>query len=179
MADSDYLTIYNAYLGWIKTRQEGGYRSEIAYCQKNFLNRTSLLTLEDVKQEVIKLVKAAGFLSSTTSNSFEGNRATQTLSFQEIALLKAVLTAGLYDNVGKIIYTKSVDITEKLACIVETAQGKAQVHPSSVNRDLQIYGWLLYQEKVKCSFSNSSIPDIILEVSHNKFGCPPNTIVDS
>uniref|UniRef100_A0A452SCJ4 ATP-dependent RNA helicase DHX29 n=1 Tax=Ursus americanus TaxID=9643 RepID=A0A452SCJ4_URSAM len=148
MADSDHLTIYNAYLGWKKARQEGGYRSEVAYCRRNFLNRTSLLTLEDVKQELIKLVKAAGF-SSSTSNDWEGNRASQTLSFQEIALLKAVLAAGLYDNVGKIIYTKSVDVTEKLACIVETAQGKAQVHPSSVNRDLQTYGWLLYQEKVK------------------------------
>ncbi|KAL2779698.1 ATP-dependent RNA helicase DHX29 isoform 1 [Daubentonia madagascariensis] len=149
MADSDHLTIYNAYLGWQKARQEGGYRSEITYCRRNFLNRTSLLTLEDVKQELIKLVKAAGFSSSTTSTSWEGNRASQTLSFQEIALLKAVLAAGLYDNVGKIIYTKSVDVTEKLACIVETAQGKAQVHPSSVNRDLQTYGWLLYQEKVR------------------------------
>lgn len=98
------------------------------------------------------MVKAAGFSSSTTSNGWEGNKASQTLSFQEIALLKAVLAAGLYDNVGKIICTKSVDVTEKLACIVETAQGKAQVHPSSVNRDLQTYGWLLYQEKVKCSF---------------------------
>uniref|UniRef100_A0A8C9JRF6 ATP-dependent RNA helicase DHX29 n=1 Tax=Panthera tigris altaica TaxID=74533 RepID=A0A8C9JRF6_PANTA len=149
MADSDHLTIYNAYLGWKKARQEGGYRSEIAYCRRNFLNRTSLLTLEDVKQELIKLVKAAGFSSSTASNDWEGNRASHTLSFQEIALLKAVLAAGLYDNVGKIIYTKSVDVTEKLACIVETAQGKAQVHPSSVNRDLQTYGWLLYQEKVR------------------------------
>ncbi|EHH26500.1 ATP-dependent RNA helicase DHX29 [Macaca mulatta] len=149
MADSDHLTIYNAYLGWKKARQEGGYRSEITYCRRNFLNRTSLLTLEDVKQELIKLVKAAGFSSSTTSTSWEGNRASQTLSFQEIALLKAVLVAGLYDNVGKIIYTKSVDVTEKLACIVETAQGKAQVHPSSVNRDLQTHGWLLYQEKIR------------------------------
>ncbi|XP_032706449.1 ATP-dependent RNA helicase DHX29 isoform X2 [Lontra canadensis] len=149
MANSDHLTIYNAYLGWKKARQEGGCRSEIAYCRRNFLNRTSLLTLEDVKQELIKLVKAAGFSSSTTPNDWEGNRASQTLSFQEIALLKAVLAAGLYDNVGKIIYTKSVDVTEKLACIVETAQGKAQVHPSSVNRDLQTYGWLLYQEKVR------------------------------
>ncbi|XP_076973258.1 ATP-dependent RNA helicase DHX29 isoform X1 [Tamandua tetradactyla] len=149
MADSDHLTIYNAYLGWKKAQQEGGYRSEMVYCRRNFLNRTSLLTLEDVKQELIKLVKAAGFSSSTTSNGWEGNRASQTLSFQEIALLKAVLAAGLYDNVGKINYTKSVDITEKLACVVETAQGKAQVHPSSVNRDLQTYGWLLYQEKVR------------------------------
>ncbi|KAM6223081.1 ATP-dependent RNA helicase DHX29 [Rhynchocyon petersi] len=149
MADSDHLTIYNAYLGWKKARQEGGYRSEMVYCRRNFLNRTSLLTLEDVKQELIKLVKAAGFSSSTTSHSWEGNRTSQTLSFQETALLKAVLAAGLYDNVGKIMYTKSVDVTEKLACMVETAQGKAQVHPSSVNRDLQTYGWLLYQEKVR------------------------------
>ncbi|MGH0166832.1 UNVERIFIED_CONTAM: hypothetical protein FKN15_074045 [Acipenser sinensis] len=68
---------------------------------------------------------------------------------KEISLLKAVLTAGLYDNIGKVIYTPSVDVTEKAACTVETAQGKAQVHPSSVNRVLQTYGWLLYQEKVK------------------------------
>lgn len=145
VADSDHLTIYNAYLGWKKAQQEGGYRSEITYCQRNFLNRTSLLTLEDVKQELMKLVKAAGFSSST----WEGKRTSQTLSFQDIALLKAVLAAGLYDNVGKIMCTKSVDVTEKLACMVETAQGKAQVHPSSVNRDLQTYGWLLYQEKVR------------------------------
>ena len=94
----------------------------------------------------MKLVKAAGFSSSP---SWEGRKGPQTLSFQDIALLKAVLAAGLYDSVGKIMCTKSVDVTEKLACMVETAQGKAQVHPSSVNRDLQTYGWLLYQEKVK------------------------------
>lgn len=146
VADSDHLTIYNAYLGWKKAQQEGGFRSEISYCQRHFLNRTSLLTLEDVKQELMKLVKAAGFSSST---SWEGKKGPQTLSFQDIALLKAVLAAGLYDSVGKIMCTKSVDVTEKLACMVETAQGKAQVHPSSVNRDLQTYGWLLYQEKVR------------------------------
>lgn len=146
VADSDHLTIYNAYLGWKKAQQEGGFRSEISYCQRNFLNRTSLLTLEDVKQELMKLVRAAGFSSST---SWEGKKGPQALSFQDIALLKAVLAAGLYDSVGKIMCTKSVDVTEKLACMVETAQGKAQVHPSSVNRDLQTYGWLLYQEKVR------------------------------
>lgn len=101
-----------------------------------------------MKQELIRVVKAAGFTAPSTQCGRDGNGATQSLSLSEIALLKAVLTAGLYDNVGKILYTKSVDITEKLACMVETAQGKAQVHPSSVNRDLQTYGWLLYQEKV-------------------------------
>uniref|UniRef100_A0A674G8Z4 ATP-dependent RNA helicase DHX29 n=1 Tax=Taeniopygia guttata TaxID=59729 RepID=A0A674G8Z4_TAEGU len=146
MAVSDHLTIYNAYLG---AQQEGGYRAEMTYCRRNFLNRTSLLTLEDVKQELIRVVRAAGFTAPSTQCGWDGNGVTQSLSLSEIALLKAVLTAGLYDNVGKILYAKSVDITEKLACTVETAQGKAQVHPSSVNRDLQTYGWLLYQEKVR------------------------------
>ncbi|XP_077203241.1 ATP-dependent RNA helicase DHX29 isoform X2 [Paroedura picta] len=144
LANSDHLTIYKAYLGWKKAHQEGGYRTEMTYCRRNFLNRTSLLTLEDVKQELIRVVRAAGFAAPS---SYHGDA--HSLSVQETALLKAVLTAGLYDNVGKIMYTKSVDITEKLACMVETAQGKAQVHPSSVNRDLQTYGWLLYQEKVR------------------------------
>ncbi|KAI6058251.1 ATP-dependent RNA helicase DHX29 [Aix galericulata] len=149
MAVSDHITIYKAYLGWKKARQEGGYHAEMTYCRRNFLNRTSLLTLEDVKQELIRVVRAAGFAAPTTQHQWDGSGATQCLSLHEIALLKAVLTAGLYDNIGKIIYTKSVDITEKLACMVETAQGKAQVHPSSVNRDLQVHGWLLYQEKVR------------------------------
>ncbi|RLW05181.1 hypothetical protein DV515_00005393, partial [Chloebia gouldiae] len=149
MAVSDHITIYNAYLGWKRAQQEGGYRAEMTYCRRNFLNRTSLLTLEDVKQELMRVVRAAGFTAPSTQCGWDGNGATQSLSLSEIALLKAVLTAGLYDNVGKILYAKSVDITEKLACTVETAQGKAQVHPSSVNRDLQTYGWLLYQEKVR------------------------------
>ncbi|XP_048359940.1 ATP-dependent RNA helicase DHX29 [Sphaerodactylus townsendi] len=144
LASSDHLTIYKAYLGWKKARLEGGYRAEMTYCRRNFLNRTSLLTLEDMKQELVKVVRLAGFAAPSCHHGD-----VPSLSLQETALLKAVLTAGLYDNVGKIMCTKSVDITEKLACMVETAQGRAQVHPSSVNRDLQTYGWLLYQEKVR------------------------------
>ncbi|XP_053557253.1 ATP-dependent RNA helicase DHX29 [Bombina bombina] len=151
VSNSDHLTIYSAYMGWKMIRSEG-YGSEMSYCRKNFLNRKALLTIEDVKQELIRLVRAAGFECPRSSPAPNGLYTERRLpSAQETALLKAVLTAGLYDSVGKILFTKSVDITEKLACVVETAQGKAQVHPSSVNRDLQTYGWLLYQEKVKYS----------------------------
>lgn len=152
IANSDHLTIYNAYIGWKRLRSEG-YHSEMSYCRKHFLNRKALLTIEDVKQELVRLVRAAGFVSCKTShessNGIHENGVRKPLSPQEISVLKAVLTAGLYDSVGKIQCTKSVDITEKIPCIAETAQGKANVHPSSVNRDLQTYGWLLYQEKVK------------------------------
>ncbi|XP_005998507.1 ATP-dependent RNA helicase DHX29 [Latimeria chalumnae] len=151
-ANSDHLTLYSAYLGWKKARQES-YSVEMSYCRKHFLNRQALLTIEDVKQELVKLIEAVGFAPlRAKSKPHKGSSATETRwpsSPQAVLLLKAVLTAGLYDSLGKILYVSSVDITEKIACMVETAQGKAQVHPSSVNRDLQTHGWLLYQEKVK------------------------------
>uniref|UniRef100_UPI00398F87C7 ATP-dependent RNA helicase DHX29 n=1 Tax=Pristiophorus japonicus TaxID=55135 RepID=UPI00398F87C7 len=153
---SDHLTVYNAYLGWKNVRSDG-YRAEMAYCKKHFLSRTALLTMEDIKQELTKLMEAVGFVSPRTRGmkhqscnkwSLE-EYPKRSFSYQEVPLLKAVLTAGLYDNIGKIISTPSVDIADKVICSIETAQGKAQPHPSSVNRDLQTNGWLLYQDKVK------------------------------
>ncbi|XP_042364851.1 ATP-dependent RNA helicase DHX29 [Plectropomus leopardus] len=144
LANSDHLTIYNAYLGW-KNSQTEGQRAEMAFCRKHFLNRTALITIEGVKHELIKMVEQAGFWSSRSSSKLQE----AALSKQQISVLNAVLTAGLYDSVARLLCTPSVDVLERVACTVETPQGKAQVHPSSVNRNLQTHGWLLYQEKVK------------------------------
>ncbi|XP_040013256.1 ATP-dependent RNA helicase DHX29 [Xiphias gladius] len=146
LANSDHLTIYNAYLGW-KNSQIEGPRAEMSYCRKNFLNRTALITIEDVKHELMKMMEQAGFWSSRSSSRSKPQAAS--LSKQQISVLNAVLTAGLYDSVARVLCTPSVDMLERVACTVETPQGKAQVHPSSVNRNLQTHGWLLYQEKVK------------------------------
>ncbi|KAM3599823.1 uncharacterized protein V6R79_012165 [Siganus canaliculatus] len=147
LANSDHLTIYNAYMGW-KNSQNEGQRTEMSYCRKHFLNRTALITIEDVKNELMKMMEQAGFWSSRSSSSHAKSQLTS-LSKQQISVLNAVLTAGLYDSVGRVLCTPSVDVLERVACTVETPQGKAQVHPSSVNRNLQIHGWLLFQEKVK------------------------------
>ncbi|XP_067889108.1 ATP-dependent RNA helicase DHX29 isoform X2 [Heterodontus francisci] len=45
LANSDHLTVYNAYLGWKNVRCDG-YRAEMTYCKKHFLSRTALLTME-------------------------------------------------------------------------------------------------------------------------------------
>ncbi|KAJ8287016.1 hypothetical protein GJAV_G00046030 [Gymnothorax javanicus] len=155
VANSDHLTIYNAYLGWKNVRSEGT-RTEMAYCRKHFLNRTALLTIEDVKQELVRMMEQAGFFSSKPRRDQRARdrsdpRNSGPLSAQEVSILNTALTAGLYDSVGRILYTPSVDVLERAVCTVETAQGKAEVHPSSVNRTLQTYGWLLFQEKVKYS----------------------------
>lgn len=93
---------------------------------------------QSVKQELVRMVQQTG-LSSASLPSF---------SKQEVPVVVAVLSAGVYDNVGRIIPVASVLPEERVACTAETPQGKAQVHPSSVNRNLQTHGWLLYQEKV-------------------------------
>ncbi|XP_041815716.1 ATP-dependent RNA helicase DHX29 [Chelmon rostratus] len=142
LANSDHLTIYNAYIGWKNTQTEG-LRAEMSYCRKHFLNRTALMTIEDIKHELMKMMEQAGFWSSRSKAQ------AIPLTKQHIAVLNAVLTAGLYDSVARVVCTPSVDVLERVACTVETPQGKAQVHPSSVNRNLQTHGWLLYQEKVK------------------------------
>ncbi|KAF1377673.1 hypothetical protein PFLUV_G00203190 [Perca fluviatilis] len=147
LANSDHLTIYNAYLGW-KNSQADGQRTEMSYCRKHFLNRTALITIEGVKHELMKMMEQAGFWSSRASSS-RSKPQTALLSKQQISVLNAVLTAGLYDSVARVLCTPSVDVLERVVCTVETPQGKAQVHPSSVNRNLQTHGWLLYQEKVK------------------------------
>lgn len=149
----------------------------MSYCRKHFLNRTALVTIEvtenshtflsrsliplylslpllslfsppaqDVKQELIKMMEQVGFSSPRSSSSSKLQPAS--LSKHQISVLNAALTAGLYDSVARVLCTPSVDVLERVACTVETPQGKAQVHPSSVNRNLQTHGWLLYQEKV-------------------------------
>ncbi|XP_051766444.1 ATP-dependent RNA helicase DHX29 [Ctenopharyngodon idella] len=155
VANSDHMTIYNAYLGW-KSSQSEGTRAEMAYCRRHFLNRTALMTIEDVKRELIRMVEQAGFTASKPSRTPRSHPSSElkvlgSLSRQDISVLNAVLTAGLYDSVGRILCTPSVDVQDRVACVVETAQGKAHVHPSSVNRFLQTHGWLLFQEKVKYS----------------------------
>ena len=75
------------------------------------------------------------------------------LDLETIAMLKAVLTAGLYPCVAKTTSTPAVDAAAnptKVVCVAETAQGVAQIHPASVNRFLQTNGWLVYLEKVNC-----------------------------
>lgn len=95
---------------------------------------------QNMKQELVQMVQQTGLSSCLSSVSF---------TKQEVPVIVAVLSAGVYDNVGRIVPTPSVLPEERIACTVETPQGKAQVHPSSVNRNLQTHGWLLYQEKVQ------------------------------
>ncbi|KAK3593313.1 hypothetical protein CHS0354_031372 [Potamilus streckersoni] len=168
VAASDHLTVFKAYVGW-KEAQSKGRQAEMTYCQKHFLRRNTLLEIENVKTDLIRLVISIGFQEKTSSLQSAGltdsdkgvlqiSKAISSkgsdLDIHTIAKVKAVLTAGLYPNVATVTYLAPVDAVanpEKKVCAGETPQGPAYVHPSSVNRYLQATGCLVYHEKVRSS----------------------------
>lgn len=158
IANSDHLTIYNAYSRW-KTARKAGHDAEMAFCMQNYVKRKTLLEIESVKTDLIKLVKSVGFLSAKDEKQLIGAASWNStidsspsvhLNPKLCALIKAVILAGLYPNVAKVCSEKDPDGTNRI-CGAEMPQGIAYVHPSSVNRMLQAQGYMTYQEKTKQS----------------------------
>ena len=62
-ADSDLLTIYNAYLAWKRCCQSAG--KDFEFCRKNYLNQQTLSNIEDIKGQLLVSVVDSGFLQVT------------------------------------------------------------------------------------------------------------------
>ncbi|XP_038045525.1 ATP-dependent RNA helicase DHX29-like [Patiria miniata] len=177
IANSDHITVYKVYAGWEEAIDRGRV-AETSYCYHNFLSRTTLLSIKDVKNDLIRLIQSIGFDDGLKTNSepsgdakgsshshvhtpgdvleiskFRAKGPKFPLTTGNLALLKAVLTAGLYPNVAKTSYKKRMEGApeSKKICLAETTKGSVAVHPASVNRELLTNGWLLYIEKVKLS----------------------------
>ncbi|XP_013409135.1 ATP-dependent RNA helicase dhx29 [Lingula anatina] len=172
VAASDHLTICKAYYGW-KDAQTRGRQAESSYCQKHYLKRQSLIEMENVKEDLTKLIQKIGFdkerVTQVTSqvNTSKAKKdevleisktpssdASYSFNMKQISLVKAVLAAGLYPNVAQISYEPPVDAVanpSRTVCTGTTPQGTLHAHPSSVNRFLEANGWLVYHEKVKLS----------------------------
>lgn len=165
--NSDHLTLYNAFLSW-KAAKKRGFAADRKFCDQNFMRRTSLIDIENISQDLIKMVRSSGLdcdilklleskKSSVLFSAFQNqsNSATANpLSRGTLATLRAVIAAGLYPNVAKLSYVQPVDHAArptKTICTGKTAQGPFPVHPRSINRFLATNGWLVFQEKVKYS----------------------------
>uniref|UniRef100_A0A8C4WWE8 RNA helicase n=1 Tax=Eptatretus burgeri TaxID=7764 RepID=A0A8C4WWE8_EPTBU len=127
-----------------------------------------------LQKELIKLMEVAGF-SDHQSNNMTSSPAPN-LSEADVLVLKAILTAGLYDNVGRVIpKTQSpADPSDapgtEHSCVVETVRGTACIHPASVTRNLSRPCLLLYQEKVKLSRVFLSNCSVVSPISIMLFG---------
>eukprot|EP00057_Strongylocentrotus_purpuratus_P032350 XP_787344.2 PREDICTED: ATP-dependent RNA helicase Dhx29 [Strongylocentrotus purpuratus] len=178
VANSDHITIYKAFSGWKEARSKGR-SAESRFCHGNFLNRTALLNMENVKRDLMQLVRSIGFIPSPTNNKSASNASAKQpslstkmevleiskteslygykdafpLTASNTALLKSVLTAGMYPNVAKTTYDAPAHgmKDDEIVCRADTTKGPVTVHPSSVNRHLGTNGWMLFSERVKLS----------------------------
>lgn len=66
-----------------------------------------------------------------------------------VSLLKAVLVAGLYPNVGRLVAEEKSAGRKKGSAEVHLGSGEvACVHGSSVNRKVGTDGWIVFLDKV-------------------------------
>ncbi|KAI1148851.1 ATP dependent RNA helicase [Nemania diffusa] len=71
-ADSDLLTVYNAYLSWKKVCQTTSH--DFQYCKKNYLSSQTLSNIEDLKGQLLVSLVDAGFLQLTQDERNQLNR---------------------------------------------------------------------------------------------------------
>ena len=173
--NSDYLTILNAYRGWIEARDRGSHQAYL-YCQEKFLSVKSLQMLASLKKQYLVLLSDIGFIRSgirmrdvdragrggsdgvAEITGLEGN-----INSNNLKLLSGILVAALYPNIVQILtpdvryHASSAGAVQRAPTSEElkfqTKDGFVHVHPSSVNYNVRNFQspYLIYHEKVKTS----------------------------
>lgn len=108
-ATSDFLTICNVFEAYRAELSHGSSRAR-RFCDQNYLNRTALMEIKDMRRQFLDLLCQIGFVSgSGTTIDADGNwkrRNEATLlapcnvHSQKEAVVDAVICAGLYPNVA-------------------------------------------------------------------------------
>jgi ATP-dependent RNA helicase DHX36 len=128
---SDHFAILNAYKAWYELQSSGNYREANKFCTDNFLNRTSLQTIEQVKIQLLNLLERAGVVPKHYPLRDYGEPRGLALGPPEynvnsncLPLLRSLICAGVYPNISlktskKTYQTRHENITF--------------IHPASVN----------------------------------------------
>jgi len=138
---SDHIMLINAFKGWEEARDNG---CSGEYCWRNFLSVKTLKMIENMKKQFSQLLHDIGFTKSSNTKDRSSN-----INSDNVNLIKAVICAGLYPHVAKIVYTN--EHGKRPPKIELISFGKAAIHPKSVNSDVIQYEtqWLIYHEKMK------------------------------
>ncbi|KAI5462733.1 putative ATP dependent RNA helicase [Mariannaea sp. PMI_226] len=156
-ADSDLLTVYNAYLAWKRVCQSaGGGGKEFQFCRKNFLNQQTLSNIEDLKGQLLTSLADSGFLSLTEEERrtlsrlrFSGGRGRRQQQFFEMpsrvnlnsdndVISASVIAWSFYPK----ILVRDLPGSKGLRNIGNNQS--ISLHPSSVNRNTRDIKWLSY-----------------------------------
>eukprot|EP00026_Physarum_polycephalum_P000677 Phypoly_transcript_00678.p1 GENE.Phypoly_transcript_00678~~Phypoly_transcript_00678.p1 ORF type:complete len:1395 (+),score=271.52 Phypoly_transcript_00678:28-4212(+) len=154
---SDHLTLLKAYRGWQNARAE---KTDQVYCQKFFLDSNTLRNIYDMKRQFVELLSEIGFMpphlletSKDKSKNISGGEYFNT-NAESIKLIKAVLCAGLYPNVLRVVPspTPSSSYSTPTPPKLRTRTGEeVSIHPVSVNFEQPTFesNYLIFHEKVK------------------------------
>lgn len=118
------------------------------YCHENFLSSGVLHQLKNMRKQFMDLLYQHKFVHTKNIEARDVNR-----NSENLALVRAVITAGLYPNVARVMPTrKRMHAKSKKPPRIRTAQERSvMLHPKSVNEKEREFDhpWLIYREKIK------------------------------
>jgi HrpA-like RNA helicase len=145
--DSDHLTVLTAFNEWKDVRRTNGERAAKDFLRDNFLSRMTLFQMDDLRKQYSQLLVGIGFLPRGFQLAGKGGQQQgknpQQLALggananaSNLALVKAVLCAGLYPNI-LVAPSALVDGSSKQeagACAFESHnKGDVFLHPSTIS----------------------------------------------
>ncbi|RCI08563.1 hypothetical protein L249_4778 [Ophiocordyceps polyrhachis-furcata BCC 54312] len=158
-ADSDLLTVYNAYVAWKRVcRSNSGMGKEFQFCRKNFLSQQTLANIEDLKGQLLVSLADSGFLSLTEEErralrgsraAASGARGRREQAFVEVPqrvdvnsdndlAAASVIASSFYPK----LLVRDTPGTKGLRNVGNNQS--ISLHPSSVNRGHLDIKWLSY-----------------------------------
>lgn len=140
---SDHMVVVYATEGWEKACQAGRERD---YCYRNYLSGSKLKMLANMKNQFAQHLHEMKFVTSTNCKHSESN-----IHSGNVALVKAMICAGLYPNVAKVFVKKRGDGTPGFPNCSTEEDGRVTLHPKSVNANGRVFEspYLVYYEKMK------------------------------
>ncbi|XP_064642453.1 ATP-dependent DNA/RNA helicase DHX36-like [Lineus longissimus] len=142
---SDHLMFSNAIRGWQKAKVCG--RSDLdSYLYKYFLSSDTLRELKKRREQFAQILNEIGFISTDQPSDRDANK-----NSSNTKLLRAVVCAGLYPNVG-IIKTKRLLIPGlgQHYYTIDTGDEEVELHVKSVNCAQPIpFDYIVYFQKMK------------------------------
>ncbi|KAB7499680.1 ATP-dependent RNA helicase DHX36, partial [Armadillidium nasatum] len=141
---SDHLMMVNIFDGW---QSEGGVKA-YQFTRENYLSGGILKQLRDMRVQFTKFLKDSQLISTSDPEHPDVNR-----NSDNITLVKAIIAAGLYPNVARIVKKYGGKRKGMMGKIMLSDMTRAVIHPKSVNEKERNYAhsWLVYWEKIKTS----------------------------
>ncbi|KAI0388979.1 helicase associated domain-containing protein [Xylariaceae sp. FL0594] len=146
-ADSDPLTVYNAYQGWKRVCQNSNH--DFQYCKKNYLSSQTLTNIEDLKGQLLVSLVDAGFLQLTHDERQNLNRLRYSSRRRQFFELPQRVNVNSDNDVitasvlAWSFYPKLLTRENKGFRNVGNNQS-ISLHPSSVNKGRLDLRWLSY-----------------------------------